>query len=80
MARFLILLVLLAGCGERASARLERQYAMMEKAGASKSELCTKARAVAEAYLAEEDTGQYAQKKLAADIDCNSADIERLRR
>lgn len=80
MPRFLILLVLLAGCGERASARLERQYDMMEKAGASKTELCAKARAIADAYLAEEDTGRYELKKVSADITCQSAALDRLGR
>ncbi len=74
----ILLIFFLASCSEPESAKLERQLEMMEKAGASKSEMCAKQREVAEAYLREENREEYDLKKLTADVACNAAVTERL--
>lgn len=71
--------LLLAACGETDTDRLERQYAMIERAGASKDELCQKAREIEQAYLEAGDEREYQLKKLGADADCIEAQLERMR-
>jgi hypothetical protein len=74
----IILALLLAGCAEKESAKLERQVDMMKKAGATSAELCTKEREIADAYLREENAEEYDLKKLSADVRCNQAATDRL--
>lgn len=48
-----------AGCSERASARAEREYEMMERGGASLEDKCAKRREIAEDYLKEGNQHEY---------------------
>lgn len=75
----LILALLVAACGSGPDpAALERQFAMMEHAGASPDELCSSAKAIAEAWLKREDRTEFEQADLAARIQCTRALLDRL--
>ncbi len=78
MRRLLLGLLLLAGCSENRSEKLEQQYAMMERAGAPKSELCKQATAIAQAYLEADNEQEYRIKRIEADADCLGAQVHRL--
>lgn len=73
----IILAFALAGCSEPESAKIERQLAMMEKAGASRPEICAKKLQLADAYLREENREEYKLHKTIADQYCASVSIDR---
>ena len=63
--------LLLAGCSS-ASDQAERQYQIVAKDEAAAGERCPKARAVADAYLKEQNTEKFHEAKVRADIVCAS--------
>lgn len=70
------LLILLTGCAEKESAKLERQYEMMKEASAPIADLCAKSRAIERAYLNEENKEKYELAKLSANVDCIEASMQ----
>jgi hypothetical protein len=72
--RYAVLAALALGaCSEPESAKLERQYDMMKSANRDVAELCSKAREVSEAYLAEENSPEYQRWNVNAAADCTEA-------
>jgi len=76
--RLLLLFLLLVGCTEKQSAKLERQFQILKDTGRGPEELCAKAREVANAYLAEENSYEYQVWDIEAGLNCNQAALDRL--
>jgi hypothetical protein len=69
------LVITLAGCDAGADAKQELD--MVRRNGGSKTEVCSAARKVADAYLRAHDETAYKDAKLTADIECMAAEVDR---
>jgi hypothetical protein len=67
----------LFACSDQA-AEAERKYKMAERAGEDSSELCRRAREVAEAFLEDHKEREYQLWEIKADLKCNAARIDAL--
>lgn len=66
----------MAGCSpQKASERVEREYQMMERGGASLDEKCAKRREIAEAYLKEGDEQRYLVANIEVRNTCNRSTL-----
>ncbi len=70
---------LLTAC-DKASDKAKREYQLMLKSGATIKERCEKMQDIAAAYLSEENDAEYPMAKIEADLKCNEAALQRLRR
>lgn len=78
--RFLIIVTLvLAGCSEPESAKLERQFEILEKADRGDKVLCEKGNEVADAHLREEDAENYRKWSVYASTHCTAVAVDHLR-
>ena len=74
-----LLAVAVAGCGETDVERAQRHLKRIEHMG-SKDEICQANRELAKAYLDEGSQLDYDSAKVAADIYCQSAELEHMSR
>lgn len=75
MRRFALVVLILTGCTSRAD-RLQNQYDMMERAGATGRELCQQSKKIAQAYLDASDEDQYKAAVTRSSTVCAAADLD----
>lgn len=68
--------IMLSGCGEKASVRLEREYDKLIALNAPLLDRCGTARALAEALYEEGDRGKSMLWRVRADHACDAAKAE----
>ena len=73
--QLLMFALVLGGCSDPVKDAKDR-YEIVQRTG-DKQEICIKSRELAEMYLKQKDEEEYKNQKMAAAIECQSADLER---